>query len=532
MIGDNNSRAVRIASVSLLIMVVMGSLSISPAVNFDNQITEDADAFALGGTLLGDSVADAYGTYKAVQDILGDWGDIDIQGQTDEQVAESIYENALADSGTYSNFISDEKAGLNRSDEVALSDAKIEIAQSLQTGEDKAKALKDARDALDTFYTREHQEAVIKTWNNQIIGNICSAKDVREDSVERDGSWDAQNVLRVDMSTAFHSFERDLSEIKNSTCMSGGTTEEYTLADNSIIDVRHIVIDDSTLGQGNISIVDNSPPYSDPGEDWSDVDENELTIEFNNPNIQGTNYQTLLDIKEMRDLLVQSNEKHQYAINNIGNTNTGFLNNVYQQYDSGDLENATDLMSAYDYHRQSTGQLNTTEWATLQLNSQDIPTNFSTVVTIEDEFNNSYTGEFYSKAQPPTGNWEINTTYGTNINDPVYVVGGGDVGYINSSTTFKITKVVKNGEEIQSFSSSDTGLSTATSTNLLNTINRQKEKLDYLEEEVRSSGFGSGGPLGGNNTLIIIGVILLLVVLYAMNNGGNNGVGNYQSRKR
>jgi hypothetical protein len=513
----------RIIAISLILLLA-GSL-------FVNSVY----AFALGGNLIAKSAGLAVGVYSGVEQGVSDWGDIDVQGQTDEQVADTIYNNMVNDGDVYAKTRFNQDVGLNRSDETALSYAKIEVVQSLEEGDNISTALDEGRSAIDEFYVEEHQKAVLNTWSDNVLSSVCTARDSKMKSIQQTGSWDANDTVRFNLKEIggtegeSHLYYLEPSNdldvpvpatnkynkgyITNESCQDGGLTKEVELLDGSTMDVNVLqlrnTVDQKTI---NYTVLNSSYhralfEYQDPSTAYPPEDGAWENLHYTS--------------RWHNEIYDEIENKHEYAINQLGNESSGFVYEVYQAYEQGDLENASDLLSVYDLHRQSTGQLNTTEWATLQLNAQDIPTAFDTRVTVETGDGRNLTGEFYTQAQPYTGDWEVGTQYGDNVSDPVFIVSQESVSTIGTETTFTITDAVKNNESIENFTSSDVGMANATADNILEKIDLQQDKMDELEGKL-SSGFG-GGLLDDTGSALLIAGGIVVVIYFLSQSGGSGG---------
>lgn len=514
----------RIIAISLII-ILASSLLISGAY-----------AFAFGGQLFWDAVGTTVGVYSGVAEGVSEWGDIDVQGQTDEQVADTIYNNLQTDESVYDSARVSQRTGLNRSDETALSYAKIEVVQSLEEGENLSTALKEGRSAIDEFYVNEQQMAVINTWNNNVLASVCTARDAKMKSIQQTGSWDTNDTLRFvfePTDTSDREFyylepsneldapapatnEYNAGYITNQTCQDGGMTQQVELLDGSKVDVNVLqlrnTVDSETI---NYTIVNQSQSGLDSSSTNPKAQFKFQDASTAYPEDTQSSWKYLYDGTKWHSQIVDEiHQKHSYAIDQLGNETSGFVYEVYQAYEQGDLENASDLLSVYDIHRQSTGQYNTTEWATLQLNAQDIPTAFDTQVTVETGDGRNLTGEFYTQAQPWTDGWQVGTQYGENISEPVFIVGQSSTATIGTGTTFTITDATKNNESISNFTSSDVGMADATADNILEKIDLQNEKMDELTE----SGLGGGSliPEGSLLLYLVAGLFVIIVGIRVM----------------
>lgn len=477
-------------------MLVLG-LAISPYVDFgDNEPVQEAEAVApvvvAGGVIVG-SAAVGY----AINEFTSP--KTDVTGLSDDQAELEVYDTMLSEKGNIDRTLQSLQNTKNRSNYITLSEAKMEIVESLKNDETKAAALNDARTVVRDRYT-QMQKSHVEIWNAK-AQLLCN----EAETARQIGTQDAEVLVQ------HNSTEGVYNATDNLNCQSGS----IDLINGTNMSVTY-------LTYGSFNHLSAPFPVEDVDKDSGVYVSGAQIISANPSNSESIE---VLNMSEWRSVYEGVEDQKNQTIDTLGNTTSGYLSDVYGQYSGDDFSNISKLLSPFDVYQNSVNQdeLGSASWIAAQQTLAGYSGNLSATMTVSHN-GTTTTGVLFSDTAPSTTNsngtpvWETNTTYSiSNFGEVFMVSTDGDI--VNINNDFEITNISVDGESLSQVKHQNydhTSLTAADLKGELEDINQQKEQLEETESD------NTSGLPGDSTTWIIIALLGGAVLFLFVQNQSNN----------
>jgi hypothetical protein len=424
------------------------------------------------------------------------WEDIDLGGQTAEEVQSDIYSTAGTINQGTDSIIQSAKLIAEQGETVVWSDAKVEIIEAHENGKSEAEAKEIARKKVNEEYA--NTEKLLLDRITSVSNSLASTSA----EVRRTENLSITDVMSINDGT-------NLQSVNNST-----TKRTWTVQTGE------------SINYSTTEVVSKSPCCGNNYRNW--FSQNGGFSLSAKPVDSQLSAQTVANGSRNLRLLKEINTTASDTRNNVEQ----FTSDIYANYSTGELD-ASNFLSASDVAQNyNLGSQNGTGYATAQAALLGYPTNASVSMTIEFvSTGNQISGNLFATENPPTT--APNSSDPAWIPDHEYDVSNisGTIYMADAQTSRPSDWItVENDFEVVGITQATTGeklnYTKPTSEVTLNTdatnLTRQLADLEAAMNN-RSDVNDDEGllPIGGGNSYLLyafVGVIILFLAVMASRN--------------
>jgi len=447
-----------------------------------------------------------------------------LPGQTDADISDldtedskvEIYQAAVNSHAAEENNHNTLNNYLQDTQTQALIIGKNAYIRALENGSSESAAKSDARNAIAEYYTVK-QVNLVQEWNRQSAqGAYLKSKADTDSNIAKNFAGKTEHRISI------QDFNEDVW-VRNYD--SGGRS--LTLANGSTISANTMQLGALNDDGGNywntqISLNDaaSAQRYEESGttayEDGVAVSTVNVAATANDPEAQ------FMDLAEFESQWTAINDQEASAKSQMDTV----VNNTYSEYQEGDI-NTTDLADPYTLSQSSPSD-DLEGWAAGQLSLLGVnsPSNLDQTgsFNISTESGNSYRGVLYSKDNPASGEFAVNSTYNPNdIGGVQYVATANGLHTLESNFTVDAIEDT-DGNAIQNVTIEQKQYSTTNVTELqelYDDLAKERAEIEARKDSLQAS--GGGALFGGSSNLGIVALVggaLLLFYGREQNNGG------------
>jgi len=558
---DGSSDVVQIGLLSGFILCLVLAFSLAPAVQNSQyskySTVQQGEAIApaiAAGIIAGGATAVGYGIGILTEKSLSEETVKTVKvNQTDPQQAEaSIYNQALAQSNTVDSLLPAVDKGTGSLDEVLLSEAKIEIVEKLKENKSLTTVYQSANDRIDEVSSKWQKSLL--SYHNAQTQFLCSAKNQQKqigwelsNSTEK-SSFASKGGGVMIFADAFIEYQQisssydPVSEIESAESSNSFSTSvfgnlEYDNSDNIVgTDVgisstcgensstfSHKLHNSNNYDVRNLDIYDEGSVIDmDPVNTPTTGSNTPYYIYTQDPTQSGAvNTNIVYNPDKIKRILNKIQSKRNYARTQIGDTSSGFVSQVYDEYQAGNID-TEDLLSPYDLHRQKVDEgVSKDAWSRLQLQALDLNSSQYEAgeITLETADGKQVSGQIYTRE---SGKISENDTISTQ-QYPLFVrTDSGFKGYTGEDGNLTVRDIQgTDGQQLDNITLSDLGLADANATEVDKVLEQYKIQQEELVKALDSGSAGGGLPFGSSSSILVILAILLLAgYAYTQSNSG------------